>query len=152
MTTFHGVLGVLILICALFLIISVLLQSSKNHRMSGVISGGADTFFGKQKGKTIDALLSKATAVISVIFCILILVLYISTAKSAKKEQFDDIENNDVVDTLPESGITDEIEIVEDGAVVEGTDGAEVSEAADTAETTGEENSAESAEETEVTE
>lgn len=78
------VLGVLILVCALFLIISVLLQSSKNHRMSGVVSGGADTFFGKQKGKTIDAVLSKATAVISIIFCILILVLYIVTAKAAK--------------------------------------------------------------------
>ena len=35
------VLGILILVCALFLIISVLLQSSKNHRMSGVVSVGA---------------------------------------------------------------------------------------------------------------
>jgi len=76
------ILGVLILICAVFLIGSVLLQSSKNHRMSGVVSGGADTFFGKQKGKTIDAALSKATAVISVIFCGLILALYIYTAKT----------------------------------------------------------------------
>ena len=91
------VLGVLILVCALFLIISVLLQSSKNHRMSGVVSGGADTFFGKQKGKTIDAVLSKATAVISIIFCILILVLYIITAKAAKVDNTVD----------PNAGITD---------------------------------------------
>ena len=91
------VLGVLILVCALFLIISVLLQSSKNHRMSGVVSGGAETFFGKQKGKTIDAKLSKITAVISVIFCILILVLYYTTAKANKA---DDTANTTTDDTI----------------------------------------------------
>lgn len=75
------VLGVLILVCALFLVISVLLQSSKNQRMSGVIAGGAETFFGKQKGKTIDAKLSKATTVIAIIFAVLVLALYIVNAK-----------------------------------------------------------------------
>lgn len=91
------VLGVLILVCALFLIISVLLQSSKNHRMSGVVSGGAETFFGKQKGKTIDAKLSKITAVISVIFCILILVLYYTTAKANKADETVVNADNDIV-------------------------------------------------------
>ncbi|MBR3996394.1 MAG: preprotein translocase subunit SecG [Clostridia bacterium] len=100
------VLGVLILVCALFLIISVLLQSSKNHRMSGVVSGGADTFFGKQKGKTIDAVLSKATAVISIIFCVLILVLYITTAKADKKAD----ENAPVIDV---PGVTTKVETEE---------------------------------------
>ena len=75
------VLGVLILVCAAFLVISVLLQSSKNQRMSGVIAGGAETFFGKQKGKTIDAKLSKATTVIAIIFALLVLALYIVNAK-----------------------------------------------------------------------
>lgn len=78
----NTVLGILILVCALFLVISVLLQSSKNHRMSGVVSGGAETFFGKQKGKTIDAKLSKATAIMSVIFALLVLALYIVNAKA----------------------------------------------------------------------
>lgn len=135
MTTF---LGILILVCALFLIISVLLQSSKNHRMSGVISGGADTFFGKQKGKTIDALLSKATAIISIIFCILILVLYIYTAKATKKAQADDIEQNNVVDTIPQAEGTDGA----DADATEATDGAETAEGTDAVQTTGDETEA----------
>ena len=48
------VIGVLLIIMGIFLIISVLMQSSKNHRLSGSIAGGAETFFGKQKGKTLD--------------------------------------------------------------------------------------------------
>lgn len=116
------VLGVLILVCALFLIISVLLQSSKNHRMSGVVSGGADTFFGKQKGKTIDAVLSKTTAVISIIFCALILVLYITTAKADKKAD----ENAPVID-VPGITATTETE--------ETTDEAETAETVETEET-----------------
>ena len=96
-------LGILILVCALFLIVSVLLQSSKNHRMSGVVSGGADTFFGKQKGKTIDAKLSKLTAVISVVFCALILVLYFVTSKAnTPAENTDNVQlpiENALIDT-----------------------------------------------------
>ncbi len=98
-------LGILILICALFLIISVLLQSSKNHRMSGVVSGGAETFFGKQKGKTIDAMLSRATAIISVIFCVLILILYFATAKASKTNDSNgETGDNISYEALPESG------------------------------------------------
>ena len=102
------VLGVLILVCALFLIISVLLQSSKNHRMSGVVSGGADTFFGKQKGKTIDAVLSKITAVIAIIFCALILVLYITTAKAGKNAEENIVVNDAPITVTTETEETEE--------------------------------------------
>ncbi len=81
------VLGILILVCAVFLVIAVLLQSSKNHRMSGVISGGAETFFGKQKGKSMDATLSKLTAVIAIIFALLVLSLYIVNAGQQATEK-----------------------------------------------------------------
>lgn len=102
MTAVTTVLGILILLCALFLIISVLLQSSKNHRMSGVVSGGAETFFGKQKGKTMDALLSKITAVISVLFAVLVLVLYFYTAKQNKvsKQNEVNLDGINVTDNL----------------------------------------------------
>ena len=128
MTTF---LGILILVCALFLIVSVLLQSSKNHRMSGVVSGGADTFFGKQKGKTIDAVLSKITAVISVVFCILVLVLYVITARSAKAPEV-------TAPVTPDAGITEVTPDAEQAAPAEGEEAApaEGEEAAPAEETT----------------
>lgn len=43
------VIGILLLIMAVFLVVAVLMQSSKDHRLSGTIAGGAETFFGKQK-------------------------------------------------------------------------------------------------------
>ena len=71
------VIGIILLIGALFLIIAVLMQQGKQKGLSGAISGGADTFFGKQKGKTVDKILSKATTIVAVLFVALVLVMYL---------------------------------------------------------------------------
>ena len=42
-------------LCGLFLIAVVLLQSGKSAGLSGAIAGGADTFLSKNKAKTVDA-------------------------------------------------------------------------------------------------
>lgn len=55
---------------AVSLIAVVLLQSGKQAGLSGSIAGGAETFFGKNKGRTIDALLSKYTTVAAVLFLV----------------------------------------------------------------------------------
>lgn len=109
------VLGVLILVCAVFLVISVLLQSSKNQRMSGVVAGGAETFFGKQKGKTIDAKLSKATAIITAVFALLVLALYIVNAR----------ENVPVVDDHADHDHSVVTDVADTDAEAEGEEGTE---------------------------
>ena len=53
-------------VVSLVLIATVLLQSGKSAGLSGAISGGAETVFGKKKG--IDALLNKATTAAAVVF------------------------------------------------------------------------------------
>jgi len=63
------------MIVAVALIVIVLLQSGKQAGLSGSIAGGAETFFGKNKGRTIDAILSKLTSVAAVIFLITSLAL-----------------------------------------------------------------------------
>ena len=70
-------LGIAILVMALFLIVAVLLQSGKDKDLSGAISGSAETFFSKSKSHTWDKVLSKLTLVISIIFSILVIVMYI---------------------------------------------------------------------------
>ena len=45
-------------LCGLFLIAVVLLQSGKSAGLSGAIAGGADTFLSKNKAKTVDAKLA----------------------------------------------------------------------------------------------
>lgn len=71
------IFGILILVMALFLVITILMQSSRDHRLSGTIAGGAETFFGKQKGKTMDGVLNKITIVVCIVFFICVLLMYI---------------------------------------------------------------------------
>ena len=62
-------------ILSVILIAVVLLQSGKSAGLSGSIGGGAETFFGKNKAKTLDGILEKATAIVAILFVITSLVL-----------------------------------------------------------------------------
>ncbi len=81
------VLIVIHVIISVILVAVVLMQNGKQQGLSGAIAGGAETFFGKNKGRTIDALLSKATTVIAALFVISALALAIVSAKSADKPE-----------------------------------------------------------------
>lgn len=76
------VIGILLFIMALFLIVSILMQSGKSKKLSGTIAGGAETFFGKQKGQAIDKTLSKVTNIVALVFVVLILILLFADAKN----------------------------------------------------------------------
>lgn len=56
-----------IVVC-LSLIFIVILQSGRSAGMSGDIAGGAETFFGKNKARTMDAMLVTWTKIAAVIF------------------------------------------------------------------------------------
>ncbi len=71
------VFGVILLVAAVFLVIAVLMQSGKSHNLSGAIAGGAETFFGKEKGKSLDKLFSKLTTIVAIIFVILVIIVYV---------------------------------------------------------------------------
>lgn len=62
-------------IACLVLIVSILMQSGKSAGLSGAIAGGAETFFGKNKSKTMDALFNRITKISAVLFIITSLVL-----------------------------------------------------------------------------
>ena len=70
-------IGIILIIAALFLVVAVLMQHGKSHNLSGTIAGGAETFFGKTKGSTLDRKLSKLTTIVAIIFCVLVLVSYL---------------------------------------------------------------------------
>ncbi len=59
------------------LVIIVLLQSGKSAGLSGSIAGGAETFFGKNKGRTLDALLSKYTSIAAIAFLVTSIALFL---------------------------------------------------------------------------
>lgn len=65
------------IIFSLSIIIVVLLQSGKSAGLSGSIAGGAETFFGKNKGRTLDALLGKYTSVAAIMFLVTSVALFL---------------------------------------------------------------------------
>ncbi|MST69135.1 preprotein translocase subunit SecG [Clostridiales Family XIII bacterium RF-744-FAT-WT-3] len=71
----HTVLMVILLFASIFMIVSILLQSSKSDGLSGAIAGGAEQLFGRKKSNTYDAMLSKVTTVSSIAYIILTLVI-----------------------------------------------------------------------------
>ncbi|MBQ4602005.1 MAG: preprotein translocase subunit SecG [Clostridia bacterium] len=93
------VFGIILLVAALFLIVSVLMQSGKSHNLSGSIAGGAETFFGKTKGKTIDKVLSKVTSVVAVIFVLLVIVVYVIQPNAVDDHAGHDHEDAPAVET-----------------------------------------------------
>ena len=69
------VLTVIFALICLALIVIILLQEGKAAGLSGSISGGAETFWGKNKGRSIEGKLEKATKFIVIGFLVLSVVL-----------------------------------------------------------------------------
>ena len=66
------------IIFSLSIIVVVLLQSGKSAGLSGSIAGGAETFFGKNKGRTLDALLGKYTSIAAIMFLVTSIALFLA--------------------------------------------------------------------------
>ena len=74
MEWFHYVIGGVLILSAIIIVVTVMLQQSKQQGLSGAIAGGADTFFDKNKGRTMEAKLAKITKIFASIFFVVALV------------------------------------------------------------------------------
>lgn len=73
-------LTIIYIVVALFLTVVVLFQQGKDPREASAVMGGTSgSFFSKNKGNTLDALLEKATAVSAVLFVLLSVIMFIFT-------------------------------------------------------------------------
>jgi preprotein translocase subunit SecG len=68
-----------ILVC-IALVLLVIFQEGNSQGL-GAISGGAETFFGKSKGRTMDAMLKRLTSIAAILFAVLTVVLYLMTGR-----------------------------------------------------------------------
>ncbi|MBR4993302.1 MAG: preprotein translocase subunit SecG [Lachnospiraceae bacterium] len=71
------ILTILFIIVCLALIVLVLMQEGKSAGL-GAISGAAETYWGKNKGRSMEGALVKITKVLAVLFMLLAAVLNIS--------------------------------------------------------------------------
>lgn len=75
MNAVRTIVIVLQVLCGLFLIAVIMLQSGKSAGLSGAIGGVADSFLSKNKAKSLDAKLARWTKWIGVAFIVLTLAL-----------------------------------------------------------------------------
>lgn len=72
-----GLMGLFILVC-IFMTVLVLMQESKQNGLSGAISGAADSYWGKNKGRSMEGKLVKFTKILAVAFIIIAAILNIN--------------------------------------------------------------------------
>ena len=75
MDILRTILMVLFVLIGIALIVVIMMQESKTSGLSGTINGVADTYWGKNKGRSMEGKLVKATKVLAVLFFILALAL-----------------------------------------------------------------------------
>ena len=73
--TLHTILLlVYILVCCVLTVI-VLMQEGKQAGLTGAISGAAETYWGKNKGRSMEGGLELATRILAVVFVVLSIIL-----------------------------------------------------------------------------
>ena len=82
MSALQIILGIILLVAAIFLVVVVMLQDKAKRGLSGAIAGGSDSnnYLGKngaapQKGK----LLSKVTTIVAIAFVVVVVIAYLFT-------------------------------------------------------------------------
>ncbi len=76
MTVLSVIFSVLIVLAALIMIVTVLLQQG-NVRGLGAVSGQIDSYFSKNKAKTVEAKLALITKISAAVFVVLSLALLV---------------------------------------------------------------------------
>lgn len=76
MSVWEIILGALLIIASIVMIVVIILQEG-NQQGIGVVSGGADTFFSKNKARSYDAFLARATKWFAIGFVVVVLALNI---------------------------------------------------------------------------
>lgn len=73
------VLVIVILLCSIFMIVSVMLQQGNTNGMTGITGGSSDTFYNRNKGQSMQGLIKKLTIIDAFLIlglCLVYLVLY----------------------------------------------------------------------------
>ena len=73
--TLHTILLVVYILVCCVLTVIVLMQEGKQAGLTGAISGAAETYWGKNKGRSMEGGLELATRILAVVFVVLSLIL-----------------------------------------------------------------------------
>ena len=78
MAVLHTILTIVYILVCIALSVVVMMQEGKQAGLSGAISGGADSYWGKNKGRSMEGTLVKVTKILVVLFILLAAILNIN--------------------------------------------------------------------------
>lgn len=107
---FYLIASILLLVAAIVLVVIILIQSNSSKGLSGAIAGGSETFYGRNKGKSIDKKLMIVTIAVTVAFAILTLAVFsIQTNSKTIQDWWNDlIGSNTSTNTSTDTEINEE--------------------------------------------
>ena len=76
---YNFLIGVIIILSVL-MIITIMMQPSKQNSAASAFTGGADQLFGKQKARGFEAVMQRSTAILGFVWMVLLFLLaYLSS-------------------------------------------------------------------------
>ena len=82
MTALSIIIDIVLILISIVLIVAVLMQEGQRQGL-GAIGGGAETFFGKNKAKSMEGRLQKYTKIAAAVFIVLAIVATVITSHNA---------------------------------------------------------------------
>ena len=71
------ILLAVLLLAAIFIVAVVTMQKSSDEGLSGTISGGSDTYYGKDKSMNKEKRLGKWTLIVGIVFAVAVVAVYV---------------------------------------------------------------------------
>ena len=109
------IIDIILILIAIVLIVIVLMQEGQSQGL-GAIGGGAETFFGKNKAKSLEGKLARYTKIAAVVF----IVLAIATTIIVSHQESDTIDVSNMTEEELMEAVQGEIEAAEEAAAAEG--------------------------------
>ncbi len=132
MSAVSVILDIVLILISIVLIAAVLMQQGQRQGL-GAISGGAETFFGKNKARGLDAKLAKITKMAAVAFIVLAIVTTIVVSHNGTSAAGVDEVTQSVLDSLENDAATVETTSEPAAESTDEVEGESVSEAVDEA-------------------
>ena len=77
------VLLAILLVAALIIVVAVLFQKSDENGLSSALTGGSETYYGKDKSAHTNRLLFKITLIAGIVFALAVLAVYVMQPDAA---------------------------------------------------------------------
>ena len=77
MLWYHYVFGGVLIVASIVITVVVLMQEGRSQNLSGAITGGANSFDNRSKGRTVEGKLERLTKYLIVLFFVVVLAAFL---------------------------------------------------------------------------